>query len=607
MRLRLSVILAAAALTVPVLGAAAAPTAPTAPHPARHTAGTYTNPLDLQLPGGGTAESCADPFVLRPTAGDTRWTLYCTADALTSSETDSTGALVIHQVPQYRSADLVHWTYAGDAFPTKPSWLAPSAGVWAPDVVYRDGQYRMYYTASGTTAGGSAIGLATSSSPTGPWTDTGTPVVPPGVNPDNGQPRWEFDPEVISANGTDYLYFGSYNGGIFVRQLSADGRTSIASSEQRIAIDNRYEGTYIVQHDGWYYFFGSATNCCNGSLTGYSVFAARSRSPLGPFVDKDGVPITASRVGGTPVLSQNGNRWVGTGHNAVITDYSGQDWIVYHAVDRTDPYYSGGTNPTYTKRPALMDPLDWQNGWPVVRGDRGPSDSLMPAPAAQPGETTAYRPSFVQQDRPGATIAALSDSFDGSSLSKRWSWIRQPAAGTYSVTGGALAWQTQAADLQPPDNSSASVLTEAAPKGDYVVETKVSVSTGVNDVHNYVQGGLIIYRSDGDYVRLTSNSIWNTRQTEFGKHVSTAAAGQPSYGNGVVGPVGDWTYLRIVKHTASGQEAYTAYTSLDGTNWDKGITWTASLGSSARIGLISLGGSGFTSTFQYVTVSRPAQ
>ena len=344
MRLKIPVVLTAAVLAVPLFGVAAAPAASATPASAR-TAGTYSNPLDLQLPGGQTAASCADPFVLRPTAGDHRWTLYCTADALTSSETDSSGALVIHQVPQYRSTDLVHWTYAGDAFPTKPSWLKPDAGVWAPDVVYRNGQYRMYYTASDTNAGGSAIGLATSPSPTGPWTDTGTAVVPPGMNPDNGQVRWEFDPEVISANGHDYLYFGSFNGGVFVRQLSADGRTSIASTEKRIAIDNRYEGTYIMQHDGWWYFFGSATNCCNGSLTGYSVFIARSRSPLGPFVDKDGVAILASRVGGTPVLGQNGNRWVGTGHNAVVTDFSGQDWIIYHAVDKTDPYYAVARTP----------------------------------------------------------------------------------------------------------------------------------------------------------------------------------------------------------------------------------------------------------------------
>ena len=46
----------------------------------------------------------------------------------------------------------------------------------------------------------------------------------------------------------------------------------------------------------------------------------------------------------------------------MITDYSGQQWIVYHAVDRNDPYYAGDVG--YTKRPALIDPLDWQGGWP---------------------------------------------------------------------------------------------------------------------------------------------------------------------------------------------------------------------------------------------------
>ena len=184
-----------------------------------------------------------------------------------------------------------------------------------------------------------------------------------------------------------------------MRELSADGTASIASSERQIAIDNRYEGTYIVRHAGWYYFLGSATNCCNGRLTGYAVFAARSRNPLGPFRDRDGRAILASRVGGTPVLTQNGNRWVGPGHNAVLTDFRGQDWIVYHAVDRNDPYYADAVG--YTKRPALIDPLDWRNGWPVVRGGHGPSDNPLPGPAAQPGERTGYRPLLLPHPAPG--------------------------------------------------------------------------------------------------------------------------------------------------------------------------------------------------------------
>ena len=49
---------------------------------------------------------------------------------------------------------------------------------------------------------------------------------------------------------------------------------------------------------------------------------------------RTGASLLAGQVGGTPVISMNGNRWVGPGHNAIFTDFEGQDWFVYHAVDR---------------------------------------------------------------------------------------------------------------------------------------------------------------------------------------------------------------------------------------------------------------------------------
>lgn len=568
---------------------------------------TYRNPLALTLPDGRRAASCADPFAIHGRSRDDRnWYLYCTSDALTSDEHNPDGSLVIHNLPTYRSTDLTHWRYAGDAFPAKPSWIAPTAGMWAPDVVFRDGRYLLYYTASDTTlpGGGSAIGVAESTSPTGPWTDSGTPVVPPTDSPTTpGSRRWEFDPQVITDGATSYIYFGSYFGGVFVRQLSADGLSSIASTERQIAIDNRYEGTFVLKHHGWYYFMGSATNCCNGPLTGYAVFAARSRSPLGPFVDRHGISVLDSRVGGTPVLTQNGNRWVGPGHNAVVTDFSGQAWIVYHAVDRDHPYYAGDVG--YTKRPGMIDPLDWRDGWPVVRGGRGPSDTPMPGPVAQPGERPVYRPRFVHAPKSGRHHPRLSDGFNGMALSSQWSWVRPPDPSTYSVADGQLSWQTQAGDLHPPATPLASVLTEPAPTGDYVVQTKVAVSTPASGCcQNYVQGGLVIYGDDGNYVKLTSVSIWDTRQTEFGKEISPVPPGYPTYGNSVVGPVGDWTYLQIVHHRVDGAAAYTAYTSLDGRHWDAGATWTHELGRHPKIGSVSMGGAGFSSRFAYVHVSH---
>jgi arabinan endo-1,5-alpha-L-arabinosidase len=579
----------------------AAPTPKAAPtsRPGAKRATEYSNPLRLEV-DGGVAESCADPDIIRgQQAGDKAWYLYCTSDALYDDEFDAAGNLVIHNVPMFRSTDLVTWSYVGDAFPTKPSWVAPTGGVWAPEIAFRDGRYLLYFGASQTTpplpgspdpTGPSAIGVATSDSPTGPWTDTGVPVVAPDPSG-----RWQFDPEVLTADGTTYLYFGSYVGGIFARELASDGLTSIAASETRITIDNRYEGPVVLRHGGWYYLLASATDCCRGPLTGYAVFAGRSKSPLGPFVDRDGVSLLAGRVGGTPVLTQNGNRWVGTGHNTVFTDFAGQDWTIYHAVDQGDPYYASDVG--YTKRPALLDPLDWRQGWPVVRGGAGPSDETMPAPAAQPRDKTAYRPRFVRDDRVGKTYARLSDSFDEPLLTN-WTWIR-PESASVELRDGQLRWQTQAADLQPPAAPLASVLTEPAPAGDYVVETKVTVTTPPEGCcQNYVQGGLVVYGDDGNYVKLTSASIWNTRQTEFGKHVSPVPEGYPSYGNTVVGPVGDSAYLRIVHRSG----LYTAYTSIDGRDWVRGGTWSHDL-ASPRIGLVSMGGAGFESRFDYVRVS----
>jgi len=62
--------------------------------------------------------------------------------------------------------------------------------------------------------------------------------------------------------------------------------------------------------------------------------------------------------------------------------------------------------------------------------------------------------------------------------------------------------------------------------------------------------------------------------------------------------------LRIVRHTQGKEERYTAYTSRNGITWVHGGTWTHQLGDQAKIGLVSMGGSGFTANFDYVRVYR---
>ncbi len=562
--------------------------------------GKFQNPLTLNVAKGETAESCADPVVIHgQTKGDRYWYLYCTTDPLNGNDRAENGEFNFNLIPTYRSLDLVNWDYQGNAFSERPGWVGDAAGLWAPEVRYFNGQYYLYYTAPETDVGGSAIGVATSDSPTGPWTDAGGPVVAPRKDPNGDGFFWTFDPEVLEAQGKRYLYFGSYYGGVFVRELSKDGLRTLPDTETRITIANRYEGTQIVEHSGYYYLLASATDCCRGPLTGYSVFAGRSRSPLGPFVDKDGASLLAGRVGGTPVVSMNGNRWVGTGHNDTITDFSGQEWLVYHAVDRNDPYFEGAVG--FTKRPVLLDPLEWVDGWPSVRAGRWASDERQEAPAAQPGQKSHVKARPLRDNRVGKEL--FRDSFRGSALDSSWSWVRKPAADTYKVANGTLSIATQAADLFE-DSNTASVLTHALPSGDLVLETRVKLDVPAEGCcFNFVQAGLVVYGDDDNFIKLATTSIFETRQTEFAKELFPVKAGFPRYGNTVVGPVGDWTDLRIVRRSEGDQEYYTAYTRQDGKSWVRGGTWTHTLGE-ARLGLVAMGGSDFTATFAEVRVSK---
>ncbi len=359
-----------AALAVCLLLASGAATAQGTP------AGTYTNPVSK-----GFADTFADPAVIK--AKDGYWYSYGTTDPLREGERR------FHTIPISRSKDLVNWTFVGDAFdsPSEVSWADTDAALWAPDIRYLDGKYYMYYvvtqTSGVTTPEGrndNAIGVATAPTPTGPWTDSGAPVVRPRPG-DSGRSddyKWTFDPnEFTDSDGKKYLYYGSYYGGIFVTELSPDGKRAVGAPTM-VAIDNRYEGAYVVHRDGYYYLFGSSANCCAGPTTGYSVYVGRSKSPRGPFLDKEGQSMTESRVGGSIVVTPNGNKWIGPGHNAVVTDLAGEDFFVYHALDRADPYLDEpfGIN----ERPMLIDRLDWINGWPTVRGGRWASESAERAP-----------------------------------------------------------------------------------------------------------------------------------------------------------------------------------------------------------------------------------
>ena len=570
---------------------------------------TYRNPLSLNDPLTGPAVSCPDPATIkeRPDGRDT-WYLYCTGDPLNTNDKNTDGSLRNHLISQFKSVDLIHWTYIGDAFQSLPAWIGNvNTNLWAPAVKHFHGQYYLYYVAPTTAQGGSAIGVATSNGPGGPWIDSGSPVVPPEPNPYNSSfLRAVIDPDEIQDDtGQRYISYGSFNGGISIRKLSADGLTSDASSEQQIAIDNMFEGASFFKHDGYYYLFLSTSSCCDGPLSGYSVFVGRAQNPTGPFLDKNGVPLLTFAPGGFISVAANGNKWVGPGGNVVFTDDAGQDYMLYHAVDLANPYFDG--YPGFTRRPALIDPIDWIDGWPEVRGGFWASATPQPAPAAQPWQDNDYHARIKPEDEPGVEIAALSDEFNSTTLSPQWHFLHPNANNSYVLTGSAYQVQTMGPD-ENSDPTHVSILAEPTPvRGDYLVETKVNTTIPFDNscCYNFAQGALFIYGNDGNSIKLDVFPDFDTRQTEFGKQVSPVPQNYPSYDHMTIGPVGVWTWLRIVKHGRNdGLELYTAYTSNDGVNWTKGGTWQHNLGSGAQIGIAAQNLPGFTVSFDYVRVYR---
>ncbi|GAA1394237.1 family 43 glycosylhydrolase [Luteococcus peritonei] len=382
-----------------------------APALAETTPPSYTNAVSDSF-----ADTWADPSVIQ--GKDGWWYSYATADPLRAGDAPTVGHIA-------RTRDFVTWDYVGPIFTgaNRPRYATATAGLWAPDVRYVQGRYVMYFSVTDTTLNegvDNAVGVATAPTPAGPWTPTDEPVVAPRAhNP--GDYFWTIDPTGFTdTDGNQYLYWGSYYGGVHVTRVSADGLSPVGESRQ-VAHWDRYEGSSVVEHDGWYYLMASSANCCAGPATGYSVFAGRSRSPMGPFLDADGLDLNASVTGGTTVVTQNGNTWVGAGHNAMLTDAEGRDFLVYHAIDKDQPWLTEpfGIN----RRPMLLDRIDWVDGWPRVNAGSGPSDTPMAAPVTSSlASATPWQPadglsrSRAVTDPQGGTSARINGTSSTSVL-----------------------------------------------------------------------------------------------------------------------------------------------------------------------------------------------
>ena len=300
-----------------------------------------------------------DPSVLR--APDGYYYAYAT-------QTKLNGQIINFQVA--RSPDLRTWEHLGEALPEKPAWAATSQRFWAPDVSrHPDGRYLLYYSAQpNDPAAGLCLGVAVAERPEGPFRDSGQPLLAGGPGFENIDPMRFVDP----ADGRQWLFWGSGFGPLRVRELAADGLGFAENSVAEIIVETRVggdpspyghliEGSWVHYRQGWYYLFYSGDNCC-GPDARYAVLVARARHATGPYQ-------TLAQATGTAgtILTENA-RWQAPGHNSLITDPSGQDWLLYHAIDRQQPTFDAiNDEQGFSRRVMLLSKVDYNaEGWPVI-------------------------------------------------------------------------------------------------------------------------------------------------------------------------------------------------------------------------------------------------
>lgn len=273
-----------------------------------------------------------------------------------------------HLVPVIKSKDLVHWEVVGNSMAKKPDWKE-RGGIWAPDVTEVDDQFYMYYSFSTWGDQNPGIGLAIADKPEGPFIDQGKVFDSEEIGVSNS-----IDPFYMENDGKKYLMWGSFHG-LFLTQLTQDGRQPTGEKIQ--VAGNHLEAVYIHEKNGYYYLFGSMGTCCAGINSTYKVVVGRSEKLEGPYLDKEGTSMLASKSGSIVVASNTSEvGYAGPGHNAeIITDLVGQDWLIYHGMDKQQPKLANGTN----RRVLLLDKIIWTAGWPAVAGGE-PSRTPQRAP-----------------------------------------------------------------------------------------------------------------------------------------------------------------------------------------------------------------------------------
>lgn len=281
--------------------------------------------------------------------------------------------------------------------------FAQTGTFWAPDVIrLADGRYYMYYCCCEGSSPLSALGVAVSDSPEGPFENVQILLESGYAGYDATKLPNAIDPCVFfDASGERlFMVYGSYSGGIFLLELDPETGLILDGQEPygvHLLGGNHscIEAPYIVYNGdtGYYYLFLSFGGL--GVNDGYNLRVCRSRDVAGPYEDAAGnamlncmckpgnfwnnddiAPYGVKLMGGyqfTPLDGENSDKAAAVrspGHNSVYFDEATGRWFLIHHTR----FASTGDRYIVQTRELFFN----EYGWPTAAPTRYVRDDQLP-------------------------------------------------------------------------------------------------------------------------------------------------------------------------------------------------------------------------------------
>jgi GH43 family beta-xylosidase len=238
--------------------------------------------------------------------------------------TSGTTVIPFLNIPVSTTTDFIHWSAPIDAMKTLPAWAAEPY-TWAPDVHRFGSEYVMYFTGYLKALDEQCIGVATGSTPLGPFTAAPQPFIcQSGLS-------GTIDPRVFTdSSGTNWMLFKSDQNAhasptpttLWTQRLTPDGLGLVGNPTALMKPDEPWQGTVIEAPDmvevNGVYWLAYAANWFNQPA--YGIGVAWCAGPAGPCADVSDHPLLTTNAQGS-----------GPGEPSFYQDATGV-WMLYTPV-----------------------------------------------------------------------------------------------------------------------------------------------------------------------------------------------------------------------------------------------------------------------------------